>query len=391
MTPIEMKSKFDLNGYAYLNDFLDLDNCKELTNALIKLVDDNKTSTDTQCPISDSVHGAPVFDKLLEDLLPHFEKVCGKSLYPTYAYARLYRPGEVLKVHTDRPACEISATLTLGFEGNSWPIFIADIDDDGKLLIGENEKQFSVSNVSKFTMNVGDAILYEGTKKAHWREEYKEGRWQAQVFLHYVDANGPHASEKYDGRPHLSHSVDSVYPDQSFWFFSDGIPIDACNKLINACDGLDDEQAEVGVDNFGIVDKSIRDVKRVGLPIYRGIGATLAGMGLHANMRAWKFDISHANQCDYLKYYKGGHYKSHIDTFLAGGLEENRKLTVLAFLNNNFKGGKLFLQIGDEKIYPPQDVGTVLVFPSFVLHGVEPVTEGSRRTIVTWLVGKPFK
>jgi hypothetical protein len=37
------------------------------------------------------------FDKLLEDLLPHFEAACGKRLYPTYSYARLYKPGEELK------------------------------------------------------------------------------------------------------------------------------------------------------------------------------------------------------------------------------------------------------------------------------------------------------
>jgi hypothetical protein len=55
---------------------------------------------------------------LLEDLLPHFEKACGKRLYPTYSYARLYKPGEELKKHKDRPACEISATITLGFEGD---------------------------------------------------------------------------------------------------------------------------------------------------------------------------------------------------------------------------------------------------------------------------------
>jgi PKHD-type hydroxylase len=70
---------------------------------------------------------------------------------------------------------------------------------------------------------------------------------------------------------------------------------------------------------------------------------------------------------------------------------ECRKLTVLAFLNEDFEGGRLYLQIGHEKIYPPQNAGTVLVFPSFVLHGVEPVTKGIRRSVVTWLVGPWFK
>jgi PKHD-type hydroxylase len=71
--------------------------------------------------------------------------------------------------------------------------------------------------------------------------------------------------------------------------------------------------------------------------------------------------------------------------------EECRKLTVLAFLNDDFEGGRLFLQVGHEKMYPIQKAGTVLVFPSFILHGVEPVVKGIRRSIVTWMVGPWFK
>jgi hypothetical protein len=118
----------------------------------------------------------------LQDLLPHFEKACGKRLYPTYSYARLYKPGEELKKHKDRPACEISATVTLGFEGDVWSIYMAG---------------------NKVDMQVGDAVLYKGMEVEHWREKYTEGQWQAQVFLHYVDADGPHADQKYDGRTSL--------------------------------------------------------------------------------------------------------------------------------------------------------------------------------------------
>jgi PKHD-type hydroxylase len=73
------------------------------------------------------------------------------------------------------------------------------------------------------------------------------------------------------------------------------------------------------------------------------------------------------------------------------GDPECRKLTVLVFLNDDFEGGRLFLQNGHGKIYPPQKAGTALVFPSFMLHGVEPVTSGIRRSVVTWLVGPWFK
>jgi hypothetical protein len=119
-------TQLQMQGYSHLSGFLAKDSCAELTEELKRIVAEGKTTRDPQCPLSEAVHGATVFDSLLEQLLPNFEIASGKKLYPTYAYARLYAPGEELKIHTDRPACEISATLTLGFEGNPWPIYMGD-------------------------------------------------------------------------------------------------------------------------------------------------------------------------------------------------------------------------------------------------------------------------
>lgn len=388
----KIKHDFETKKYAHLKGLLDLDNCRELSNELRKLVSELKTVQDDQCPLSEAIHGAPVFDSLMEQLTPQFELASGKRLYPTYAYARLYVPDEVLKVHTDRPSCEISATLTLGFEGNVWPIFMADYTNNkkkGEKVDTQQGNTKYVTNISKVKMKVGDAVLYRGMDKVHWREKYKEGKWQAQVFLHYVDADGPHAEWKYDKRPRLNHHV---VPDYLSWSFPDALTIDACKKIIDSIEKqVEGEAAGIGMGTAGVVDKTIRDVKKVNLPTYRGIGATMAGMALSANMQCWKFDITHANQCDYLRYDKDGHYKAHVDTFMKPGDLETRKLTVLAFLNEDFEGGKLFLQQGDQKIYPPQAAGTVLVFPSYIMHGVEPVTSGIRRSIVTWMVGPWFK
>ena len=190
---------FATHKYAYLKSFIDEQNCAELTQVLKHAVKDGLTTQDDQCPKSQAVYGHPRFDQLLQDLLPRFEIASGFKLLPTYSYARLYAPGEELLKHTDRPACEISATITLGFKGNSWPIYI-----DG----------------NKVDMKVGDAVLYRGQEVEHWREKYEEGEWQAQVFLHYVDANGPHKNEKYDRRESLckaitrdSHSLILEYPN----------------------------------------------------------------------------------------------------------------------------------------------------------------------------------
>jgi predicted 2-oxoglutarate/Fe(II)-dependent dioxygenase YbiX len=386
----EQMNVLNTQGYVHLQDFLDKTNCAELTKELKKLIYQEKTQKDNQCPISESIYGAPVFDSLLEQLLPNFELASGKRLFPTYAYARLYKPGEELKIHTDRPACEVSATLTIGFEGDVWPIYMGDYCEKnaGRRVITEGGDERWLTNEAKIEMQVGDAVLYFGTTKVHWREKYTEGNWQTQVFLHYVDADGPYADQKYDKRVKLSHHKEL---DFTYWHFPDAMTTTACTKLIESLESqVEGEYAGVGAGSTGVVDKKIRDVKKVNLPSYRGIGATMVGLGMSANHQAWKFDVTHSNQTDYLKYDVDGHYHAHVDTFMQVS-NETRKLTVLMFLNDDFEGGRLFLQNGHEKIYPPQGVGTCLVFPSFMLHGVEPVTKGVRRSVVTWLVGPWFK
>jgi len=389
MCNLGLDNKFEVDRYVHLKNVISKEDCNKLVEQLKELVANQKTTKDPQCPLSEAIHGAPVFDSLLEQLLPNVEIASGKKLYPTYAYARLYAPGEELKIHTDRPSCEISATLTLGFEGDVWPIYMGDHDETKNVepMVGEKNELYWLKNISSIDMEVGDAVLYRGQEKVHWREKYKEGKWQAQVFLHYVDVNGPNAEWKYDKRERLAHHDSSVL----FWHFVKAVPEDACQRLINSVEKLGSEIAKIGGNSEGVVNKKIRDVKKIQLPAWTGLGAQMAGMGLSANQQAWKFNVTHANQCDYLIYDVEGHYHAHTDTFMDPTQTECRKLTVLAFLNQDFEGGRLFLQGGHEKIYPPQQAGTVLVFPSFIMHGVEPVTKGIRRSVVTWLIGPWFK
>lgn len=365
-------SQFVVENYVHLKDFLAKESCAELTAELKKLVAEKQTVQDSQCPKSEAIHGAMVFDKLLVDLLPHFERISGRRLLPTYSYARLYAPNDELVIHTDRESCEISATLTLGFEGDVWPIYMG---DEGK------------ANASKIDMAVGDAVLYRGMEKHHWREVYTEGKWQAQVFLHYVDADGPHKEWKFDKRTSLNLPTEEM----RHWIYTDILTPEACDSLVKLYtqDFVPKEPPVIG-DGNGIVNTEIRNVTRVMLPTYKDIGGRLAAAGFAANHAAWKFDITHANQAEFLAYPAGGRYQAHVDTFIQHG-DECRKLTVLAFLNDNFKGGRFFLQNGQDRYYPPQAKGTVLVFPSFLMHGVEDVEEGERYSVVCWLVGKFFR
>ena len=373
--------EFKEKGYVHLKDFLDQDNCKQLTNELKKLVAEQKTVKDSQCPKSQAIHGAVTFDSLLEQLLPHFEAASGLKLYPTYSYARLYnKQGEVLENHRDRPACEISATLTLGFDGNVWSIYM-----------GANEDK---SEASKINMAIGDAVMYRGCDIWHWREPYTEGKWQAQVFLHYVDANGPHAEWKYDKRESLGISK-TEEKNQAFeecYLVLNGISESFCNNLIKEYSKPEVEKLPpvIGMGDDTSINLNIRNVNRLCLPQNQGIGATLTSIGLNTNQMFWKFDITHSNQTEFLMYDINGKYETHTDTFHQHG-SETRKITVLAFLNDDFEGGKFYIQNSHNRFYPRQQKGDVIIFPSFMPHGVEPVTKGVRYSVVTWMVGPYFK
>jgi hypothetical protein len=138
---------------------------------------------DDQVSGTPSAYGDFIMDGLLDGLLPDIERACGEALFPTYSYFRVYKRSDVLREHTDRPSCEISVTLCLGFEGEKpWPIWIK----------GPN-------GVFSASLRRGEALLYRGIECPHWRDAF-EGSRQAQVFLHYVCQNGPHAEWKFDKR-----------------------------------------------------------------------------------------------------------------------------------------------------------------------------------------------
>ena len=159
------------------------------------------TWTDRQIPNTYSCYADPVMETLMMKVLPKMQQETGLQLIPTYSYARLYKKGDILKRHKDRPSCEISCTLNLG--GDPWSIFI---DGTGADTVIDEYKNIHKPNAPKGTkvlLEVGDMLVYSGCELEHWREPF-EGNICGQVFLHYNHVNGSFASKnKFDGRPML--------------------------------------------------------------------------------------------------------------------------------------------------------------------------------------------
>jgi PKHD-type hydroxylase len=85
-----------------------------------------------------------------------------------------------------------------------------------------------------------------------------------------------------------------------------------------------------------------------------------------------------------------GHYGMHIDKGINGTV---RKLSLTIQLSNpdDYEGGELVLQTSNEVEIMSKELGKMIVFPSYVLHEVKPVTKGTRYSLVAWVTGKPFK
>ena len=159
------------------------------------------TWSDKQIPNTYSCYADPVMETLMMKVLPKMQQETGLQLIPTYSYARLYKKGDILKRHKDRPSCEISTTLNLG--GDPWSIFIDGTGADTVINEYKNIHKPNAPKGTKVLLEVGDMLVYSGCELEHWREPF-EGNTCGQVFLHYNHINGPFAEKnKFDGRPLL--------------------------------------------------------------------------------------------------------------------------------------------------------------------------------------------
>ena len=182
-----MIEEFEKCGAVVIPKLIAQPLCYFFTHVLLRKADID-TVGDDQVPTALAVMDHEImFETLQEEVWPVIENAVGEKLIPTYAYSRLYHNGDVLTVHRDRPACEVSVTIQLGRSHHySWPIYMGS---------------------KRFDMAEGDAVIYKGCDVDHWRDECigPEGYYSGQLFIHFVRLNGPHTSQVGDptsGRPY---------------------------------------------------------------------------------------------------------------------------------------------------------------------------------------------
>ena len=131
-------------------------------------------------------------------LTPIVSKLVGRDLLPTYNYFRIYREGDVCLIHSDRPSCEHSVSLTLDYSDDEvWDLQVASDRTSGAQPLADS---FGLDRHSSVGMRPGDAVLYQGVHHRHGRITPNPNRWSAHLFLHFVERGGPYEDHAFDKR-----------------------------------------------------------------------------------------------------------------------------------------------------------------------------------------------
>ena len=108
----------------------------------------------------------------------------------------------------------------------------------------------------------------------------------------------------------------------------------------------------------------------------------------------YKHELQFIEPYEIKSYVEGDLFSYHNDTYLNLDQHVARKLNLIIQMSddNEYEGGDLELILGADKdtIKMPRKKGKLIMFPSYIIHQVTPVTKGQRHSLVGWITGKPF-
>jgi hypothetical protein len=207
---------YDRNGYALLKELIAPEIAAAFVAMLKKHIGPNALPVDNVRDFPNLLarpafeiygHFCPPMITFLWGLTPIIGEAIGRDLLPTYDYLRIYREGDVCRVHHDRLSCEHSVSLTLDYsDGVPWNLEVEQAHTEPSAKV---EANFENESYVSLEMNVGDAVLYQGVNHRHGRITPNPNGWSAHLFLHWVDRNGPYREHAFDGRlPELKTNFD---------------------------------------------------------------------------------------------------------------------------------------------------------------------------------------
>ena len=202
-----------------------------------------------------------------------------------------------------------------------------------------------------------------------------------------------------------------------YWYFQSAIPPKICDDIIKY--GLDQQEQTALTGNLKsdkeLTDKETKDLSKKRKSnvvwmndnwIYKEIYPYIHQANANAG---WNFEWDWSESCQFTKYKLNQFYDWHCDSWhkpydKPDDLNSHgkiRKLSVTVSLSDEteYEGGDFefdFRSAEDGSNQPQvckeiRPKGSVVVFPSFVWHKVNPVTSGTRYSLVVWNLGWPFR
>ena len=190
--------------------------------------------------------------------------------------------------------------------------------------------------------------------------------------------------------------------NNQYCVFKKGLPIEFCNKIISQANTQNKNKASVSNKD------STKRISNITWLNESWINETLKPYIDKANQDCgWNLQWDYTEKAQFTEYEKGQYYKWHIDQldkpygerFDKDWQGKVRKLSVTVSLSDpeDYEGGRLEFYTStpyEQKVISCDqilDKGSLVVFPSFIWHQVTPITKGTRKSLVLWNLGYPYK
>lgn len=201
-------------------------------------------------------------------------------------------------------------------------------------------------------------------------------------------------------------SMGEVTPFLDIAYDRSGLTNSEINSLVDYFKQSNHQDASVG-SGIGVHDENIRKSEVVWMDheFANKFGANDIIQKIYQrvdylNSVLFKFDLFDIEPMQITRYDQSnrGFYEPHYDCTVQQS-NITRKLSFVIQLSDpsEFEGGEFIYHTHKEEInfskqYPEGiQKGSILLFPSFMAHGVTPVTKGTRYSLVGWCIGERFK
>lgn len=170
---------------------------------------------------------------------------------------------------------------------------------------------------------------------------------------------------------------------------------DEIHKIIEIGDNLQTEPARVGDGIIPYLKENVRKTTLAFIPVTddnEWLFRKLTDVINDVNEKYFQYEIERIQALQYSIYNVDDFFGTHIDTqpFNRSGM---RKISFSLQLTeeNNYTGGNLVFKHQKEPEIAVREKGVITFFNSILAHEVTPVTSGTRKALVGWVLGPAFK